>query len=47
MRGDDLKAAQAGCDGYIIKPIDTRVFGGQVRRMIEAARERSTTFQTR
>ena len=26
MEGDDKKAREAGCDGYIIKPIDTRNF---------------------
>ena len=30
MKGDDLKAREAGCDGYITKPIDTRTLAGQV-----------------
>jgi CheY-like chemotaxis protein len=30
MKGDDLKAFEAGCDGYISKPIDTRTFAEQV-----------------
>ena len=30
MKGDDQKAFQAGCTGYIPKPIDTRKFGAQV-----------------
>lgn len=38
MRGDDLKAAAAGCDGYITKPIDTRKFCEQVSVMVESAR---------
>ncbi len=30
MKGDDQKAFDAGCDGYITKPIDTRSFHTQV-----------------
>src|ERR1700759_2023799 len=30
MRGDEQKARDAGCDGYITKPIDTRVLPGLV-----------------
>jgi CheY-like chemotaxis protein len=40
MRGDDLKAAVAGCDGYITKPIDTRALVAQVTSIIDAARAR-------
>jgi CheY-like chemotaxis protein len=30
MSSDERKAYEAGCDGYIRKPIDTRTFGQQV-----------------
>jgi len=31
MKDDDRKAIEAGCSGYISKPIDTRNFPGQIR----------------
>ena len=31
MLGDSNHVIEAGCDGYISKPIDTRSFGAQVR----------------
>jgi CheY-like chemotaxis protein len=30
MKGDEEKAREAGCDGYISKPIDTRRLAGQI-----------------
>jgi CheY-like chemotaxis protein len=30
MKGDDQKASDAGCDGYITKPINTRTLPAQV-----------------
>jgi CheY-like chemotaxis protein len=37
MRGDDQIALNAGCDGYLTKPIDTRTFIATVKRFIAAA----------
>lgn len=38
MKGDDRKAIDAGCAGYITKPIDTREFPRQVRSFLLAGR---------
>jgi len=35
MRGDDMRALAAGCDGYIAKPIDTRMLPALVQDLIE------------
>src|ERR1041385_4732821 len=34
MKGDEQKARDAGCDGYITKPIDTRTLGRRVREYL-------------
>jgi CheY-like chemotaxis protein len=31
MKGDEQRARDAGCDGYIAKPIDTRSLPGVIR----------------
>jgi CheY-like chemotaxis protein len=38
MKGDDQKARDAGCDGYITKPIDTRKLPVQVADFLRLAR---------
>jgi CheY-like chemotaxis protein len=40
MKGDDQKAFQAGCAGYITKPIDTRKFGALVASFLPAGGRR-------
>lgn len=37
MKGDDRKAIDAGCAGYITKPIDTRDISRQVRSYLPIA----------
>jgi CheY-like chemotaxis protein len=39
MEGDDRKAIEAGCDGYIIKPIDTKKFLKTVDQFLNGERE--------
>jgi putative two-component system response regulator len=36
MRGEDLKAREAGCGGYLTKPLDTRLFRETLRRLLPA-----------
>jgi two-component system, cell cycle response regulator DivK len=36
MRVDQEAAIQAGCDGYITKPIDTRTLGSRVRNFLDS-----------
>jgi len=38
MKGDEEKMLDAGCDGYIAKPIDTRRFPEQVADFLKAPR---------
>lgn len=35
MKGDDQKARDAGCDGYITKPIDTRKLPEQMAEILQ------------
>jgi CheY-like chemotaxis protein len=41
MKGDEEKAMEAGCDGYITKPIDTRTLPKLVASYLDHARERA------
>ena len=34
MKGDDRKAFEAGCDGYITKPVNTRTLAEDVERIL-------------
>jgi CheY-like chemotaxis protein len=38
MKGDDTRAREAGCDGYITKPIDTRTLPGAVAAYLHGIR---------
>jgi CheY-like chemotaxis protein len=45
MKGDEENALNAGCDGYLAKPIDTRTFVARLLGFIEAANSRRTRTQ--
>ncbi len=34
MRGDEAKAREAGCDGYLTKPVNTHAFRQMLKRFI-------------
>jgi CheY-like chemotaxis protein len=38
MKGNDLKALEAGCTAYITKPLDTRQLARQMLTLLEAER---------
>ncbi len=40
MKGDEQKALEAGCDGYIAKPVDTRTLPGLVREYLSLEKGR-------
>ena len=42
MKGDEQKAREAGCDGYITKPIDTRKLPVQVAEILERSASPNT-----
>ena len=42
MKGDEEIALNAGCDGYLTKPIDTRTFIAAVNKFITSAKLRQT-----
>jgi CheY-like chemotaxis protein len=44
MKGDEQSALDAGCDGYLAKPIDTRTFLARVMGFIESANSGRTTI---
>jgi CheY-like chemotaxis protein len=47
MKGDTEIAFQAGCDGYLTKPIDTRTFIETITRFIASANSHPTINNAR
>jgi CheY-like chemotaxis protein len=46
MKGDEELALNAGCDGYLTKPIDTRTFVATVKKFITTSNLRQTNKPT-
>ena len=46
MKGDEELAFNAGCDGYLTKPIDTRTFVATVKSFITSAKLRLSNKST-
>jgi len=42
MKGDEAIALNAGCDGYLLKPIDTRTFVTRISGFLASAKTRRT-----
>ena len=40
MKGDEESALNAGCDGYLSKPINTRTLTARIAEFVEAANAR-------
>lgn len=47
MKGDEEKAFEAGCDGYITKPIDTRSFPALIRQYLSKPNDVKNTATER
>ncbi|MEO6951281.1 MAG: response regulator [Polyangia bacterium] len=35
MKGDDVRAREAGCDDYVTKPVDTRALPGRIAELLK------------
>jgi two-component system cell cycle response regulator DivK len=42
MKGDEQRALEAGCDGYVTKPIDTRTLAGTIARSLEQGADKES-----